>query len=95
MEPRQLAQGLNDLLLYQERSLLHAPPYILKDIKIKEGKVPILGTSCALPSFWHAGQSRKWVHNGERWGRMGLSQQVLEIQGFLYSRSQLVPYSHQ
>lgn len=55
MESRQLAQGLGDLLPYQECSLPRAAPYTLKDTKIKERKVPMLDTLGTLLTFWHAG----------------------------------------
>ena len=69
MESHQLAQGLDDLLPYQERSLLHAAPYTLKDTKIKESKVPTLGTSGTLPTFWRVGQSRKGLRSWFQWGQ--------------------------
>lgn len=59
MESHQLAQGLDDLLPYQERSLLRAAPYTLKNIKTKGSKVPMLGVLGHLPTFWHVGQSRR------------------------------------
>jgi len=95
MESHQLAQGLDDLLPYQERSLLQAAPYTLKDIKFKRVKCQHLALWVLCPSFGMLARAERGCACRSVQVRISVSR-CQEFNVFLYRRRpQLVPYNHQ